>query len=67
MVDDRLHAIPSAQRETARAALIAAFGSAPIGAIAPVRGGASGASAFRVEAGGRRVVSQFEICKTAFL
>ena len=50
----------SARRETARSALAAAFGSAPIGAIATLAGGASGAATFRVEAGGRRYVLRIE-------
>jgi aminoglycoside phosphotransferase (APT) family kinase protein len=60
MSTDSFDSFPSAQRETARAALSAAFGSAPIGAIAPVPGGASGASAFRVEVGGRRYLLRME-------
>jgi aminoglycoside phosphotransferase (APT) family kinase protein len=60
MTEDPFDTLPSAQRETARAALSAAFGSAPIGAIAPVPGGASGAAAFRVEVGGRRYLLRIE-------
>jgi aminoglycoside phosphotransferase (APT) family kinase protein len=44
----------SAERwERAHAALVAALGPAPIGVVRPVAGGASGASPFRVEVGGR--------------
>ena len=60
MTKDPFDTLPVAQRETARAALSAAFGSAPIGAIAAVPGGASGASAFRVESGGRRYLLLME-------
>ncbi len=60
MIDNPLATFSAAQRETARAALTAAFGSAPIGAVAPVAGGASGASAFRVEAAGRHYLLRIE-------
>jgi aminoglycoside phosphotransferase (APT) family kinase protein len=43
-----------------RAARAAAFGSAAIGAISLVSGGASGAATFRVEAGGRRYLLRIE-------
>jgi aminoglycoside phosphotransferase (APT) family kinase protein len=48
------------QRDIVRAALVAAFGSAPIGAVTSISGGASGASLFRVEVGGRRYVVRVE-------
>ena len=60
MIKDPLDAFSDAHREAARAALLAALGSAPIGAIAPVSGGASGASTFRVEAGNRRYLLRIE-------
>jgi aminoglycoside phosphotransferase (APT) family kinase protein len=60
MIKDRFDAISAAHRESARSALIAAFGSAPISAITPVRGGASGASSFLVETGQRRYMLRME-------
>jgi aminoglycoside phosphotransferase (APT) family kinase protein len=60
MIKDCLDAIPAAQREAARSALVATFGSAPTGTITPVTGGVSGASLFLVEAAGRRVVLRME-------
>src|ERR1700730_18628117 len=60
MTPDCFDAIPAAQRETARAALIAALGSAPIGAITPMTGGVTSASVCRVEVGGRRLVLRME-------
>ena len=60
MIKDPFSAFPDAHRETARSALTAAFGSAPIGAITPIAGGATSATAFRVEAGGRRYLLRME-------
>src|SRR3984893_15230472 len=60
MTPDCFDAIPAAQRGTARAALIAALGSAPIGAITPMTGGVTSASVCRVEVGGRRLVLRIE-------
>src|SRR5260370_17852666 len=57
---DPLDILPASQREAARSALAAAFGAIPLDAIAPVAGGASGASTFRVEAGGRRYFLRIE-------
>jgi aminoglycoside phosphotransferase (APT) family kinase protein len=48
------------QRENVRSALAAAFGSAPIDAITPITGGASTASTFRLDAGGRRYLLRVE-------
>jgi hypothetical protein len=48
------------QRENVRSALVAAFGSAPIGAVMPITGGASTASTFRVEVGGRGYLLRVE-------
>ena len=53
-------ALPAAQRKTVRSALVAAFGSAPIGAITPISGGASTASTFCLESGGRRYLLRME-------
>lgn len=60
MSKDGFDAFPAAQREIARAALVAAFGAASIGAVTPIAGGASGASPFRVEVGGRRYLVRVE-------
>jgi hypothetical protein len=60
MSTDCFDGFPAAHRETARSALVAAFGAAPIGAITPIAGGASSASAFRVEVGGRRYLLRVE-------
>jgi aminoglycoside phosphotransferase (APT) family kinase protein len=60
MSKDRFDAFPAAQRETARTALAAAFGSAPIGAVTPITGGATSASTFRVEVDGRRYLLRVE-------
>ena len=60
MSKDHFDTLPAARRETVRSALAAAFGSAPIGAITPIAGGASTASTFRLEAGGRRYLLRVE-------
>lgn len=46
--------------ERVRAALAAAFGSAPVDAVTPVAGGATSASLFRAEVGGRPYLVRFE-------
>jgi len=43
-----------------RDTLRSAFGATPIGVVAPVRGGASGASTFRIEAGRRHYMVRME-------
>jgi aminoglycoside phosphotransferase (APT) family kinase protein len=60
MVNDPLARLSPEQRERASAALTGAFGSAVIGAVMPVTGGASGASPFRVEVGSRRYLMRLE-------
>ncbi|THD67237.1 MAG: hypothetical protein E7813_12085 [Bradyrhizobium sp.] len=60
MSSDCFNALPDDHRETARSALCAAFGSVPISAIAPIAGGATSASVFRVETGGRRYLLRME-------
>src|SRR5450830_1025544 len=60
MIEDPFDALSAAQREIVRAALVAALGAAPIGAITPITGGATSASVFRVEAGGRRYLLRME-------
>src|SRR5205814_10700672 len=57
---ESLEAPFAAQRQIAQSALAAAFGSVPIGAVTPMAGGASGASAFRVEVGDRRYLVRVE-------
>ena len=51
MIRDPCEQFPAAHRETARSALTAAFGRAPVEAITPIKGGASTASTFRVDIG----------------
>jgi aminoglycoside phosphotransferase (APT) family kinase protein len=60
MSQDRFRALPNEEREAAASALSAAFGRAPIGAITSVAGGASSASVFAVEVGGRRYLLRVE-------
>ena len=60
MSRDPIDALSAEHREAAHAALVAAFGASRIDAIAPVTGGASGASTFRVETGGRRYLLRIE-------
>ena len=55
-----LEAIPEGRRAAAEMALAEVCGRATIDAITPVRGGASGASIFRVEAGGRQWLLRLE-------
>ncbi|MDP3852696.1 phosphotransferase [Phenylobacterium sp.] len=59
MSKDPFEIIAKSHRDSARSAL-AALGSAPIKTIDPVYGGASGASIFRVEAGGERFLMRVE-------
>jgi aminoglycoside phosphotransferase (APT) family kinase protein len=60
MSHDCFASLPEAHRETARSALAAAFGSAPIDAITPVAGGMTTASTFRFEVRGRRYLLRME-------
>jgi aminoglycoside phosphotransferase (APT) family kinase protein len=60
MSHDCFDILPEAHRETARSALAAAFGSAPIGAITPIAGGMTTASTFRLEVRGRRYLLRME-------
>ena len=48
------------QRENARSALVAAFGSTPIDAIVPICGGASSASTFRLDIRGKAYLLRVE-------
>ncbi len=52
--------IPVAQRDIARTALTQTFGAAPIDAIAPLSGGASGAFLYRIELRGARYLLRIE-------
>ena len=60
-----LDAIPAHLRESARSALRAAFGAAPLAALEPVAGGASGASTYRVEVGGHAHLLRMETRRDA--
>jgi hypothetical protein len=53
MEDHPFDALSAHHREKVRSALVAAFGSTPIDAIARIAGGASTASTFRLEVGRR--------------
>lgn len=55
-----LDALPPARRDIVRAAIVAAFGSARIGAVVPLSGGATGAAPLCVEVGGRRYLVRAE-------
>jgi hypothetical protein len=60
MIEDPFGSLSEERGETVRSALVAAFGSAPIDAVTPISGGASGASPFRVEVGGRSYLVRVE-------
>jgi aminoglycoside phosphotransferase (APT) family kinase protein len=60
MSNDHFDTLPATRRDAVRSALAAALGRAPIDAIAPIPGGASTASTFRLEAGGRRYLLRVE-------
>src|SRR6266568_2521966 len=60
MRENHFDRLSAEQRDNARAALVAAFGRAPIDAITPVTGGASTASTFRVDSGGRSFLLRLE-------
>src|SRR5580692_3342281 len=60
MADHPFDTLTAKQREHVRSALTAAFGSAPIEAVAPITGGASTASTFRLDAGGRSYLLRVE-------
>src|ERR1044071_10203561 len=55
-----LEIVPAERRETARAALEAAFGASAADALQPVAGGASGALTYRVEAAGKSYLLRIE-------
>jgi len=56
----RFDTLSADQRERVHSALTAAFGSTPIDAIAPISGGASSASTFRIEVGGKAYLLRVE-------
>lgn len=60
MGKDPFDSLSPTQREGVRAAIAAAFGTAPIGTVTPLTGGASGASPFRIEVGDRRYLVRVE-------
>jgi len=60
MSGGRFEAFPASCRETMRAAFVATFGSAPLGAVTPLSGGATSASIFRVEVGGHGYLMRAE-------
>jgi aminoglycoside phosphotransferase (APT) family kinase protein len=60
MSKDHFEGLSAAQRDHAHAALAGAFGRAPIDAIAPVAGGASTASTFRIDTGNRHYLLRVE-------
>jgi aminoglycoside phosphotransferase (APT) family kinase protein len=60
MSHDPFGAVSDSHRETARAALVGAFGSVPVNAITPLSGGISSASVFQVDVGGRRYLLRLE-------
>jgi len=57
---DGFEALSIVHRDSARAALVAAFGAAPISGITAMAGGATTASVYRVEAGQRRYLLRIE-------
>ena len=60
MGEDYFEGLSAAQRDQAHAALTGAFGRAPIDGVAPVAGGASTASTFRIDSGGQRYLLRME-------
>jgi aminoglycoside phosphotransferase (APT) family kinase protein len=60
MSKDHFEGLSAEQRENAHAALVRAFGHAPIDAVAPVTGGATTALVFRVDSGNRRYLLRVE-------
>ena len=59
-MSDGLDILPPPRREIVRAAIVAAFGSAPIGAVRLLHGGATGAAPLCVEVGRRRYLVRAE-------
>lgn len=61
-----LDAVPEVRRGVAEAALKAAFGRLPSGALQPLRGGASGALTYRFEAEGQPWLLRLEVGRDRF-
>lgn len=66
MTTPPLDVLPAERREAARNALTAAFGRAPIEALASVAGGASGALTYRADVGGRPYLLRLETRRDVF-
>ena len=60
MIKNGFDSFPVAHRDAARSALVAAFGAASIGQIATLAGGATTASVYRVDVGGRPYLLRIE-------
>lgn len=60
MKEDRFDALPVVDRDKACAAIVAAFGAAPVGDITALRGGATTASVYRIEVGRRHYLLRIE-------
>jgi hypothetical protein len=60
MSNDPFAALPTAQRDTANAAITAVMGSAAVVHVRPVTGGVSGAEVLLIETGDRRFVLRME-------
>jgi len=66
MPETLFDAIPADHRETARSAVAAAFGAAPLATLQPVAGGASGALIYRLEVGERPYLLRVETARDIF-
>jgi Ser/Thr protein kinase RdoA (MazF antagonist) len=64
-VGDPFEAVPAERRDRVRAALCAAFGRAPLEALGPVGGGASGALIYRADVAGRPYLLRVETRRDA--
>jgi len=60
MIKNGFDSFPVAHRDAARSALVAAFGAASVGQIATLAGGATTASVYRVDVGGRPYLLRIE-------
>ena len=66
MTNATIDSIPADRREAARSALTAAFGSAPLTALQPVMGGASGGLIYRIEIQNKPYLLRIELRRTRF-
>ena len=64
MTNATIDSIPADRREAARSALTAAFGSAPLTALQPVMGGASGGLIYRIEIQNKPYLLRIELRRT---